>query len=86
MKKFLRVITEVAEADMCESTVLHDDRRLEDVTPERVSKALVTFSQPNPAYSEVKAPTLSFFADDFWPDLIPNENREKATIVFDGIA
>jgi pimeloyl-ACP methyl ester carboxylesterase len=86
MKKFFRVMTPAIEADLRAGYVLHDDGRLEDVVPERVYKALLKFSQPNPPYSEVKAPTLSFYADDFWPELIPNENREKATIVFEAMA
>jgi pimeloyl-ACP methyl ester carboxylesterase len=80
-KKFFRVTTPAVEADLRTSYLLHDDGRLEDVTPESVYKALIKFAQPNPAYSQVKAPALSFYADDSWPDLIPKKNREKATIV-----
>lgn len=82
MKKVQDVWTPAVEADLRESYVLHDDGRLEDKTPERVYEALLKGSQPNPAYSQVKAPALSFYAEDFWPDLLPNENREKATIIF----
>jgi pimeloyl-ACP methyl ester carboxylesterase len=82
LKKFFRVMTPAVEADLRAAYVLHDDGRLEGVVPERVYKSLLKFAQPNPAYLEVKAPALSFYADDFWPDLIPSENREKAAIVF----
>ena len=81
-KKFFRVMTPAVEADLRADYVLYDDGRLEDVIPPRVYKALLKNRQPNPAYSEVKAPALSFYADDFWPDLIPKENREKAAIFF----
>jgi len=82
MKKYFRVMTPAVEAFLRDTTVLHDDGRLEDATPMRVLKALLTFAEPNPAYSKVKAPALSFYVDDFWPDLIPEENREKAAMVF----
>jgi non-heme chloroperoxidase len=82
-KKFYRVMTPAIEADLRAGYVLHDDGSLEDVIPARVYKALFKFAQPNPAYSEVKAPALSFYADDFWPDMIPKENREKAAIFFE---
>ena len=81
-KKFFRVMTPAVEADLRADYVLHDDGRLEDVIPPKVYTALLKNRQPNPAYSEVKVPALSFYADDFWPDMISKENREKATIFF----
>ena len=85
-KKFFRAMTPAIEADLRAGYVLHDDGRLEDVIPARVYKALLKSAQPNPAYSEVKAPALSFYADDFWPDLIPNENRGKAAITLKALS
>jgi hypothetical protein len=55
------------------------------VVPERVYKSLLKFARSNPSYSEVKAPVLSFYTDDFFPDLIPKENRDKAAIVFKAV-
>jgi non-heme chloroperoxidase len=77
-KKFFHVLTPAVEADLRAGYVLHDDGRLEDLIPARVYEALGKGIQPNPAYSEARAPALSFFADDLSQDLIPNENREKA--------
>ena len=85
MKRFLRVMTEAADANLRSGYVRHEDGKLEDATPERVYKALLRLSQPNPAYSAVKAPALSFYADDFWPDLIPEGNRGKVGPVFDAV-
>ena len=75
MKKYCRVMTPAVEAFLRDTTVLHDDGRLEDVTPMRVLKALLTLAEPNPAYSEVKAPALSFYVDDFWP--VSDSQRES---------
>ncbi len=78
MNGFLRVMTEAAEANLRSGYVLHEDGVLEDATPERVYKALSKFTQPNPDYSAVKAPALSFYAVDFPQNPVPEANREKA--------
>jgi non-heme chloroperoxidase len=77
-----RVMTPALEADLRAGTVLHDDGKLEYAMPGRVSQAIIAFAQPNPAYSELKAQALSFYADNIWLDSIPKENRDKATIGF----
>lgn len=78
LKKYIRVMAPAVEAALRTGFVRHDNGKLEDRTPPRVYKLLWKLSQPNPAYSEVKAQALSFYADDSWPELVPKEKRERA--------
>jgi len=78
LKKYIRVVAPAVEAALRTGYVRHDNGKLEDRTPPRVYELLAKSTQPDPAYSEVKAPALSFYADDSWPELVPKDKRERA--------
>jgi pimeloyl-ACP methyl ester carboxylesterase len=80
-RKFMRA--EPVESALRAHYMRRPDGRVEDVMPEQIFKALLTGARRlNPNYGKVKAPALCIYADDFWPEIITGENREKAKPIF----